>query len=105
MKIFVLLVVPQFISISCLNSGDRINQVRMHSETQREPKATLRTRESFSHPTSDALSLFPLHQNQKATRTNELHQPHERMRQNGNSFQKEGTMGHNNNTTVNFSQG
>ena len=107
MKTFVLIVVLQLISISCLNAAaDGRNQIRMHSETQRELKATLRTRESSSHPTSDALSLFPLHQNQTETKTNELHQPHERMRQNGNSFQKEGTMRHNNNNkTVNLSQG
>ena len=106
MKTFVLIVVLQLISISCLNAAaDGRNQIRMHSETQRELKATLRTRESSLHPTSDAPSLFPVHQNQKETKTNELHQPHERMRQNGNSFQKGGTMGHNNNKTVNFSQG
>ena len=79
MKIFVLIVVLHLISASCLNTGDERNQIRMHSENHREPKVTLRTIESSSHPNSDALSLFPLHQNQNETRTNELHQPHERM--------------------------
>ena len=40
MKIFVLIVVLQFISISCLNTADGRNQIRMHSEAQREPIVT-----------------------------------------------------------------